>query len=293
MADNNQNKNPQRTQEKKISKPRIQIPDDIAYFLEYEDCSKFNTERYYVMEDIAHLLDTIKARKKVGDKIRAYGIDFINTTMFYGETGTGKTTAAKYIAHELGLDFFYVNFAKLIEGGMGGTAKNICKIFEFVAGVECLFMLDEIDCVAVRRSTANGANSGEMIRITITIMQELDHLKATNTNSVIIGASNREDMLDEALLSRFAVKYAIKQISIYDKQNYIKRFINNINKQAKANGEPLVDLDEGNLHYYITNTADITMRGIESDIITALSAWIENGCEDFYLEHISSGLQAI
>ena len=256
----------------------IIVPEKLIPYLEVEDCSSFNMERYYVTQNVRDILNNILRMKNIAEEIRAYGIDYINTTMLYGKTGTGKTTVARYIAHELGLDFAYINFAKIIDGSFGQTAKNICDVFEFISDTECVFMMDEIDCITVKRGTVSGENSGELTRITITVMQELDYLKKKNVKSVVLAATNRKDMIDEALLSRFAVLYQLEPLKIAETEQYINNFLNS----AK------IEYDKENIKEYCRRNSNLTQRNVESDINRCIAKWIEDGKHNYFLEHIKS-----
>ena len=97
-------------------------------------------------------------------------IPYKNTTLLYGESGTGKTELGRYIAYKLNLPFFYISFVSTIDSYMGSTAKNIHKIFEFCNSIPCVLMLDEVDSVAAKRSVAGSRGvDGEIERTTIAI----------------------------------------------------------------------------------------------------------------------------
>ena len=146
-----------------------------------------------------------------------------------GTSGTGKTELGRYIAHELNLPFFYISFVSTIDSYMGSTAKNIHKVFEFCKSIPCVLMLDEIDCVARRRdSTGSRGADGELERTTITIMQELDNLP---NHVTLIAATNRMDMVDEALLRRFSIKQEIEDMKIEDRKRMIKQFLKATNTE--------------------------------------------------------------
>ena len=78
-----------------------------------------------------------------------------------------------------------------------------------------MLMLDEIDCIGLKRSGEGGGVGGELARTTISLMQELDTL--TN-EQIVIAATNREDRLDPALKRRF---YQREKVSFFEKQERI------------------------------------------------------------------------
>jgi len=129
-----------------------------------------------------------------------------NTSLVYGESGTGKTTFGRYVAAMFDLPFYYVNFSRLVDGIMGKTAQNLAAVFDYVRTVPCVLMLDEIDTVSTKREGSGGGVGGELNRVTVTLMQEFDKLQNTQ---IVIGATNRLDIIDSALLRRFSLVHEI------------------------------------------------------------------------------------
>lgn len=153
------------------------------------------------------------------------GIPYLNSTLLYGESGTGKTTFGQYVAYKTGLPFCYLNFSNLVDSHMGHTSKNISKAFNYAISNPCVFMLDEIDCISIRRSDSNGGSDEEMARVAITLMQEFDRL----TNDIIvIGATNRMDRIDEALMRRFSLKHEVKSADNKEKVRIVEKFLMDI-----------------------------------------------------------------
>lgn len=140
----------------------------------------------------------------VSQKLMELQVPYKNATLLYGPPGTGKTMFARYIAYKKGLPFCYLNFSKAVDSYMGATSRNIAKAFTYAASNPCVFLLDEVDAISCNRSKgmSDGA-SKEIGRVTITLMQELDRLP---NDVIVLGATNRLDILDEAFISRFPVK---------------------------------------------------------------------------------------
>lgn len=199
------------------------LPNDMQSILVAEVPSGFNESRYYLRDSEKVIVDDVIKMKKISDVLSLKQISYKNTTLLYGESGTGKTELSKYIAYKLNLPFFYISFASTIDSYMGSTAKNIHKIFEFCSSIPCVLMLDEIDCVAMKRTSGGSKGAdGELERTTISIMQELDKIP---NHVVIIAATNRLDIVDDALLRRFSIKHEVKNMNSKELKELAKAFL--------------------------------------------------------------------
>lgn len=209
----------------------IELPHDLKNLLYVEDVSNsFKEGRYYLSNREKEVYENIVRMKKVNERLMEMGIPYLNSTLLYGESGTGKTTFGRYIAFKAGLPFCYLNFSNLVDSYLGSTSKNISKAFSYAISNPCVFMLDEIDCISITRSSSgsSGGAGGEMARITISLMQEFDKLA---NDVVLIGATNRKDRIDEALLRRFSLKHEVKSLSKEEKEEMIRKYLNDIRMQ--------------------------------------------------------------
>ena len=206
----------------------IELPHDLKGILCMEDVSNsFKEGRYYLSDRESKVFESIIRMKKVNEKLMEMGIPYINSTLLYGESGTGKTTFGRYLAYKTGLPFCYLNFSNLIDSYMGSTSRNISKAFNFAISTPCVFMLDEVDCISIKRSdtSGSGGTDGEMARITITLMQEFDKLP---NDIIVIGATNRIDRIDEALLRRFSLKHEVKVFDRNEKMSMVSKYLDDI-----------------------------------------------------------------
>lgn len=222
----------------------IELPYDLMGILYVEDVTNsFRDGRYYLSDREKNIYENIICMKKVNERLMEMGIPYINSLLLYGESGTGKTTFGRYVAFKTGLPFCYLNFSNLVDSYMGSTSKNISKAFLYAMSNPCVFMLDEIDCISIRRSdtSSSGSSSGEMARITITLMQEFD--KLTN-NIIVIGATNRQDRMDEALLRRFSIKHEVKAFNKEEKTAMVNKYLSDI--QMKFSETEIDELINGN-----------------------------------------------
>ncbi len=206
----------------------IELPYDLQGLLSVEDVTNsFKEDRYYLSDREKVIYENIIQMQKVNQRLMEMGIPYINSTLLHGESGTGKTTFGRYVAYKTGLPFCYMNFSQLVDSLLGGTSKNISKAFTYAISNPCVFMLDEIDCISIRRSGAGSSSGtgGEMARITITLMQEFDKLP---NDVIVIGATNRMDRIDEALLRRFSTKHEVKVLDAAEKIGMIRKYLHDI-----------------------------------------------------------------
>lgn len=187
----------------------------------------FNENRYYVTEYLEKITDEILCMSKASAKLMALQVPYKNATLLYGPPGTGKTLFGRHIAYKMGgLPFYYVNFSNVVDSYMGSTSKNISRIFSFVKQEPCVLMLDEVDVISYNRDSDSGSSSGkENSRITVTLMQEFDMLP---NDIVIIAATNRKDLLDEAFISRCSQVYEVTPFTKAENEKMIAQFLGDI-----------------------------------------------------------------
>lgn len=203
----------------------IELPYNLTGLLAMEDVSGFRGDRYYAGKTETETFEKICQADRVSLRIQELGIRYLNSTLLYGAPGTGKTMFGRYTAHRLGLPFAYVNFSCLIDSYMGNTSKNLHRIMDYCKGVRCVLMLDEIDCIGMKRSGGSGGTEGELARTTITLMQELDQL--TN-DQILIAATNRKDRLDPALERRFYQAVEFRPFGKEDRTAAVVQFLDHI-----------------------------------------------------------------
>lgn len=121
--------------------------------------------------------------------------------LLYGPPGTGKTLLAKAVATSCSLNFFSVKGPELLNMYIGESEANVRRIFQRARDAKpCVIFFDELDSVAPKRGN-QGDSGGVMDRIVSQLLAELDGMSAGNGGDVfVIGATNRPDLLDPALL---------------------------------------------------------------------------------------------
>lgn len=143
--------------------------------------------------------------------------------LFYGPPGTGKTLLAKAIATEYSLNFFSVKGPELLNMYIGESEANVRRVFQRARDARpCVVFFDELDSVAPKRGN-QGDSGGVMDRIVSQLLAELDGMSGGDDNGggvFVIGATNRPDLLDPALLrpGRFDKMLYLGVSDTHDKQ---------------------------------------------------------------------------
>ncbi|VAH36552.1 unnamed protein product [Triticum turgidum subsp. durum] len=120
--------------------------------------------------------------------------------LLYGPPGTGKTLLAKAVATECSLNFLSVKGPELINMYVGESEKNVRDIFEKARSARpCVIFFDELDSLAPARGSS-ADSGGVMDRVVSQLLVEIDGLSDNSQDLFIIGATNRPDLLDSALL---------------------------------------------------------------------------------------------
>lgn len=121
--------------------------------------------------------------------------------LLYGPPGTGKTLLAKAVATSCSLNFFSVKGPELLNMYIGESEANVRRVFQRARdAAPCVVFMDELDSVAPKRGN-QGDSGGVMDRIVSQLLAELDGMSKGDGGDVyVMGATNRPDLLDSALL---------------------------------------------------------------------------------------------
>jgi len=135
------------------------------------------------------------------DYLASIGLQEIGKLLFVGPPGTGKTSIARALAHELDLPFVEVKLSMITSQYLGETAKNVDKAFEVAKRLApCIFFMDEFDFVAKTRASDEHA---AIKRAVNTLLKSIDEISLIRDDVLLIGATNHPDQLDAAAWRRF------------------------------------------------------------------------------------------
>ena len=187
-------------EKKKTEEPKVQIGfDDVAGLEE-------------IKEDLMDVIDFLNNE----EKYKSMDAKVPRGILLYGPPGTGKTLIAKAIAGEAKATFIYSSGSEFVEKYVGVGAKRVRMIFERARKeAPSIIFIDEIDALGAKR---NSESNNEKDQTLNQLLIELDGFNNTN-NVIVVAATNRMDLLDEALLrpGRFDRKIYVGNPNFYSR----------------------------------------------------------------------------
>lgn len=134
------------------------------------------------------------------EKFEKFGMSPSRGVLFYGPPGCGKTLLAKAVANECQANFISVKGPELLTMWFGESEANVRDVFAKARGAApCVLFFDELDSIAQQRGGSSGDGGGAADRVMNQLLTEMDGVGAKK-NVFIIGATNRPDIIDAALM---------------------------------------------------------------------------------------------
>ena len=134
------------------------------------------------------------------DRFTAVGAKIPKGVLLVGPPGTGKTLLAKAVAGEAGVPFFSISGSEFVEMFVGVGASRVRDLFEQAKkNAPCIVFIDEIDAVGRQRGAGLGGGNDEREQTLNQLLTEMDGFEG-NTGIIIGAATNRPDVLDQALM---------------------------------------------------------------------------------------------
>ena len=161
---------------------------------------------------------------KFPERFLSLGARIPKGVLLVGQPGTGKTLLARAVAGEAGVPFFHISGSEFVEMFVGVGAARVRDLFEQAKrNAPCIVFVDEIDAVGRHRGAGLGGGHDEREQTLNQILVEMDGFE-TNTNIIVIAATNRPDILDPALLrpGRFDRRVTLDLPDVRGRQEILK-----------------------------------------------------------------------
>jgi len=146
------------------------------------------------------LQETVQYPVEHPEKFEKFGMQPSKGVLFYGPPGCGKTLLAKAIANECQANFISIKGPELLTMWFGESESNVREVFDKARQASpCVLFFDELDSIARARGSGGGDGGGAGDRVINQILTEIDGV-GVRKNVFVIGATNRPDILDPAIM---------------------------------------------------------------------------------------------
>lgn len=189
------------------------------------------------LEEVVHFL-------KFPQKYAQMGARVPKGVLLVGPPGTGKTLLAKAVAGEAGVPFFSISGSEFEEVFVGVGASRIREMFTTAKkSAPCIIFIDEIDAVGRKRASASQTTNEQTLN---QLLVEMDGFE-TNLGVIIMAATNRADVLDEALLrpGRFDRQISLSWPDIREREAILRLHARNKNISPKVNFQRIAERTPG------------------------------------------------
>ena len=184
-------------------------------------------------QDVSEIVDFLRDPKKYS----RLGAKIPKGVLLVGPPGTGKTLLAKAIAGEAGVPFFSTSGSEFVEMFVGVGASRVRTLFEQAKkNAPCLVFIDEIDAVGRHRGSGYGGGNDEREQTLNQLLVEMDGFEINN-GVIVIAATNRVDVLDNALLrpGRFDRQVYIDLPDLKGREAILSKYMKDVNILSDVN----------------------------------------------------------
>jgi transitional endoplasmic reticulum ATPase len=210
--------------------------------------------------------ESIEWPLRTPERFARMGISPPKGVMLYGPPGTGKTLMAKAVANETDANFISVRGPQLLSKWVGESEKAIRETFRKARQVApCVIFFDELDAIAPNRGQEMGNNVSE--RVVNQLLTELDGLEDME-NVMVIGATNRPDMIDPALLrsGRFDRLVMVGEPNVEGREQILKIHSEDVPITADVSLRELAEVTDGYVGSDLENiTREAAIEALRDD----------------------------
>ena len=198
-------------------------------------------------EQVIEVRETVELPLKEHKQLKKIGIDPPKGILLYGPPGTGKTLLAKAVANETNATFIKIVASEFVKKYIGEGARLVREVFELAKEkAPAIIFIDELDAVAAQRLKSSTSGDREVQRTLMQLLAELDGFESRGDIG-IIGATNRPDILDPALLrpGRFDRFIEVPLPNVEGRKEILRIHTKNMALDEEADIDLLADLTDG------------------------------------------------
>jgi cell division protease FtsH len=258
--------------------------------------------KLYAQEDIEITFDDVAGIEEAVDELREV-VDFLKNPERYqrlggriprgvllvGPPGTGKTLLGKAVAGEAGVPFFSISGSDFVEMFVGVGAARVRDMFQQAeAKAPCIIFIDELDALGKTRGSGNLGGHDEREQTLNALLVEMDGF-GTNSGVIVMGATNRPETLDPALLrpGRFDRHVLVDRPDVGGREEILEVHLQKIKVDADVDVKALAAITAGFVG------ADLANMVNEAALLAARNGKELVGMEEFNeaVERVSVGLE--
>lgn len=205
-----------------------------------------DTSRIVLVDETRRQIERVISEHRERLKLARHGLQPKSKLLFWGPPGCGKTLTAHLLAEQLGLSLGLVRLNALISSFLGDTASHVQRVFDTVKASPMVLLLDEIDAVGKNRDDPNDV--GELKRVVNGLLQAMDSFHSSE--SLVIGASNHQYLLDPALWRRFDDIVFFPLPGPEERKAFVSRLLNGVEYEGtlaaitkRMNGLSFADIE--------------------------------------------------
>jgi cell division protease FtsH len=241
--------------------------------------------RLYAQEDLGVMFDDVAGIDEAVEEVREV-VDFLRQPEKYqrlggripkgvllvGPPGTGKTLLAKAIAGEAGVPFFSLSGSDFVEMFVGVGAARVRDMFQQAESkAPCIIFIDELDALGKSRGTSVVGGHDEREQTLNALLVEMDGFDS-NAGVIVMGATNRPEILDQALLrpGRFDRQVLVDRPDIKGREDILKVHVKNVKLNPSVNLKDCASITSGfagaDLANLVNEAALLAARGEKDSV---------------------------